>query len=432
MLSNILEILSKKKIGLWKINIEATTAIELFFIKKKLDMSRSKDVSHLKLTVYKDFEMDGVKYRGSSTAEIHPHMSKEEIAEIVDTTYFAASLIKNKYYPLAEPSSSIKSLEPSSFDKKPLEQWIPELTEAIFAEDVYEDRYLNSAELFLNKVQHRIINSKGIDVSYSSYDCSLEFVCSTKGEAVEVEIYKYLKFSEFTPELISESIKESLHNCSEKAKASKTPALKKSTILLSGEAVKEFFNYYYNQSKANSVYAGISSMKLGEKIQGEKIQGDPITITLDPYLSNSTKSAPYDSQGTALNKLGLIKEGTLLNYWGDVRFCSYLQVPVTGEISNICIEGGSKSLEELRREPHLELVAFSDFQMDSLTGNFAGEIRLGWYFDGTSRKPVTGGSISGNIKEVQKNMYLSKELQQDNGFRGPRSLQLFNISVAGE
>lgn len=45
---------------------------ELFFIKKDLDMNRSKDVHHFKVTVYKNFEENKMKYKGSSIVNIHP------------------------------------------------------------------------------------------------------------------------------------------------------------------------------------------------------------------------------------------------------------------------------------------------------------------------------------------------------------------------
>ncbi|MBU3190361.1 hypothetical protein K9O30_14310 [Clostridium bowmanii] len=37
----------------------------------------------------------------------------------------------------------------------------------------------------------------------------------------------------------------------------------------------------------------------------------------------------------------------------------------------------------------------------------------------------------GNIKKLQKQMYLSKELQKDNNFIGPKIIKLLNVSVAG-
>ena len=45
--------------------------------------------------------------------------------------------------------------------------------------------------------------------------------------------------------------------------------------------------------------------------------------------------------------------------------------------------------------------------------------------------PVTGGSISGNINELQNELFLSKELQKDNKFEGPKVIKLLNVTVAG-
>ena len=98
---------------------------------------------------------------------------------------------------------------------------------------------------------------------------------------------------------------------------------------------------------------------------------------------------------------------------------------------NIVIEGGSKSIQELKEGPHLELFNFSDFQMDVLTGNFGGEIRLGMYFDGETSTPITLGSITGNAKKVEQEMYLSKELQKLNGFVGPKIIKIKNVTIVG-
>jgi predicted Zn-dependent protease len=216
-----------------------------------------------------------------------------------------------------------------------------------------------------------------------------------------------------------------------KALATSTPPLKKSTVLLSGEPVQEFLNYYYIQANANSVYNKVSTFKTGDKVQGDNVEGDYINITLDPQLENSTASCPYDSDGLALRKVVLYTDGVINKLWGNKRFSYYLNTEPTGDIRNILVQGGSKTIAEMKESPYLELVAFSDFQMDTLTGDFAGEIRLGWYFDGTTTIPVTGGSISGNIKDVQSKMYLSKETVQNNNFVGPKTLQLFEVSVAG-
>ena len=154
-------------------------------------------------------------------------------------------------------------------------------------------------------------------------------------------------------------------------------------------------------------------------------------MTLDPKLENSTSSLPYDADGFHLSRTQVIEDGLLLKYWGDLRHSYYLGVEPTGNIGNFLIEGGRESIEDMKSEPYLELVSFSDFQMDELTGDFGGEIRLGWYFDGKDTIPVTGGSISGNIKDVEKEIYLSEEMQKINNFVGPKTIQLTNVSIAG-
>ncbi|MFT5875846.1 MAG: putative Zn-dependent protease [Clostridium sp.] len=407
------------------------TASELFFIKKDLDMYRAKDVHNFNITVYKNFEEEHVAYTGSSSAIIHPTMTNEEILQVIEEIAFAARFSKNKYYPLVEPSHKIQRSIISNFSEKPLSDWLPTLTQAMYNSDVCDKGGINSSEIFLNKVYTRIVSSTGIDVSFISYKGELEFITNWKEDAEEIELYTHIDFSEMDYNLIDEKVKEMLIVSKEKAIATPTPALGKYNVLLNGTPVVELLNYYLSKASAKAVYNGISTAKLGENIQGDDVQGDLITLTLDPFMKNSTKSSPYDSDGFPVDSVKIFNKGVLNMYHGDVRHCHYLNIEPTGNISNFIIDGGSYSIADFKVDPYLEIIAFSDFQMDTLTGDFAGEIRLGWFFDGTNSIPVSGGSISGNIKNLQKQMYLSKELQKDNNFIGPKIVKLLNVSVAG-
>lgn len=406
-------------------------ASELFFVKKDLDMYRAKDIHNFNITVYKNFEEEGIAYTGSSSALVHPTMSDEEILEVIEEVSFAASFIKNKYYPLVQPSDKIQPEIVSNFSEKTINEWLPILTTAIYNSDVCDKGGINSSEVFLNKIYTRIVSSTGIDVSFTTYKGEVEFITNWKEDAEEIELYKHINFSEINCDLIDEKVKEMLIISKEKAIASPTPPLGKCNILLNGSPVIELLNYYLAQSSAKTVYNGMSTAKLGENIQGDDVQGDFITLTLDPFMRNSTKSSPYDTDGFPVTSVQIFKNGVLNMYHGDFRHCYYLDIEPTGNISNSIIEGGTHSIDELKKDSYLEIIAFSDFQIDTLTGDFAGEIRLGWYFDGTNTIPVTGGSISGNIKELQKKMYLSKELQTDNNFVGPKVIKLLDVSVAG-
>ena len=432
MIEKVVSIL-KNSTGLsgWKINEVRTESVELFFVKKSLDTNRGKDVSHLKLTVYVDSSEDGKKYRGSSTSEIYPTMNDEDIKKVVKRLTFSASLAKNEYYPLARMSEKAKGNVVSNFDKKPLEDWIPDVIDAIYKNDKYKEGRINSAEMFINKNTTRILNSEGVDVNFSGYSAMMEVVANWDGKGETVEVWDDFNFSNFDPEYISGIVDSMLKKSKYKSTAVKTPKVKKGTpVILAGNTVKTLLSYYYNQSAASSVYNKISAYKVGDDIQKDA-EGDRLTLELDPYVQNSTLSAPYDSDGYSLSKVGIIKDGVLKRNWGSVRFSHYLGIEPTGNIGNYVVSGGSKSIKELKKDPYLELLSFSDFQTDSITGDFGGEIRLGLYFDGEKVTPVTSGSLSGNIVKAQKNMYFSKELQEDDNFVGPKVVSLSDVSIAG-
>lgn len=264
-----------------------------------------------------------------------------------------------------------------------------------------------------------------------TYDCMVEFITTWKEAGEEVELYKCLTMSDLDYNALSKEVGDTIKVCRERAIAKSTPALEKSTVLLTKEAVRSFFSFYYDKASANTVYEEASTWKIGDVVQGEGVKGDLVSMKLDPFMKYSTSSGSFDEDGFSLKPVTLIKEGILERYAASTRYAHYLKVEPTGAIHNISVQSGSKTVEELKREPHLETAAFSDFTVDTLTGDFYGEIRLAWYFDGVITIPVTGGSISGNINELQREMYLSKELQKGNDFEGPEVIKLLNVTVAG-
>ncbi|MFZ5351106.1 MAG: TldD/PmbA family protein [Bacillota bacterium] len=422
---------SRADLSGWRIKYTTTKSQELFFIGRSIDMSRCKDVEHLKLTVYKDFEENGARYRGLSTLEIHPSFNEIEIEKAVDASLLAASLSKNEYFPLVKPKDIVAESAKSSFDQGALEEHITAIAAAVFQADKYQNGKLNSFEIFLDKNNTRILNSEGVDVDYTDYHGRVEFVVTWKDDSEEVELSKDLHFSDFDPEYLKNKVDDLMVRAKYKAQAQKTPEIGSGTVILSDEAAKELLKYYCVQAEASAVYNKTSVFKLGERIQGDAVKGDLINIALKRYIKGSTKSVPYDEDGLPLHDINLYEDGILKRYWGSSRYCHYIGVEPTGNINNIEVQGGSKSIAELKKDPYLEILAFSAFNVNNLTGDFAGEIRFGWYHDGNTTIPVTGGSISGNILKSHGNMQLSKEQQQDDGFLGPYSVRLSDISITG-
>ena len=95
------------------------------------------------------------------------------------------------------------------------------------------------------------------------------------------------------------------------------------------------------------------------------------------------------------------------------------------------VEGGARSEEEIRRGDYLEVVEFSSFQVDSMGGDIAGEIRLGYLHRDGRVKIVSGGSVTGQMADVIPTMEFSAETEQYNNYVIPRVTLLKNLKITG-
>jgi PmbA protein len=196
--------------------------------------------------------------------------------------------------------------------------------------------------------------------------------------------------------------------------------------------VPELLSYFTFHASAEAAHGRVSRFRPGDGVQEPRAEGDPLAVSLEPHLEHSPSSQPYDEDGFPLAPTPLIREGRLLRWWGPLRWCHYLACPPTGRLPNLRVGGGSRGLSELRGGGCLEAAVFSDFQCDALTGDFAGELRLGtWHDPDGGRREVTGGSLSGRLPELAGSLLLSAELQGLDGYEGPAGVRLARAAVSG-
>ena len=100
MREKILQAIRKFQIETYLVTEKTVEGAELYFIKKELDMRRMKQDAVSAVTIYRDFETDGKKMRGSANINIFPEMTQEEVDEAVKGAYYAASFVKNPFFEL--------------------------------------------------------------------------------------------------------------------------------------------------------------------------------------------------------------------------------------------------------------------------------------------------------------------------------------------
>jgi len=83
-------------------------------------------------------------------------------------------------------------------------------------------------------------------------------------------------------------------------------------------------------------------------------------------------------------------------------------------------------------KPVYQLLRFSTFLPNRVTGDFSGEIRTGYRMhpDGAVH-PIRGGAVSGNVREAFQHAFFSKELVQREGYCGPAGIYLKNVKIGG-
>ena len=431
MKERILLALKKLKISEYVINISRIKSVQLFFVKKTLDSKSSEDTLSIDVTVFNSFSKNGKDMKGSASVHIYDGMTDAEIDDVLRSAYLAASYVNNPAYELQEKTENTYIEMPSDLNGKRLDECADIMTKALFAEDHNDKVFLNSAELFVYEKDVRILTSNGIDCGYKKRYISGEFVAQCRNPQ-DVETYASFRYKGLETDSLRNKVKKILDYTLSRAEARIAPKAGNYRVIIGDSFIKSVFDYYIGRANANYIYAGYSSFKLGENVQGKNAEGNPADVTGDRISISLVAGEPFSGEGTPQKDRVLMKEGVLKTYHGGVRFSRYIGVEPTGFYSQIKVDAGSVSLEEMKKKPYLHVVNFSDFQMDDFTGHFGGEIRLAFLYDGEKITPVTGGSINGSLLDAQTNILLSKELQKEEDYEGPAAICFENVAVAGE
>lgn len=408
MTENIIKILDKLQIETYNIYDESRESVELFFIKRKLDLTRSKEVREIRVRVYRDFTENGEKMRGSSDVYIYPGMDDMEIEGLILSAYDSALYVKNPYFEL--PYGEKNDIPGQDSE---LGVIAAKAAKALFAgEDGTKDAFINSAEIFSNKKTVRVITSKGCDVSYVRYNVEGEFVVQSLFAGNDVEQYVSFDYDELNETALTEKCIKALNMVKDRAVAKKTDIdFNEYPIIITDGYVGELLTFFLNRANAAYIYPKYSSYKREHDI------GNKLTLLGVP-------KKPYSDEGVAMNKLPVIEDGIVKNIHGSVQYLEYLGEKQTGTFTATECTNADMSIEEMCKGPYIMVKNFSDFQIDAFDGHFGGEFRLAYLCDGSETKIITGGTVTGNLIDKSDKLVFSTEKYSDGAYNGPAAVKI--------
>ena len=423
MLDTIKKLLNEAGVAAWELSEVRTKGWEFYFIRHALDQHRVRDVTHITVKVYQLIE-DG-QYLGSASCEIAPTADEAELrARIADLAY-RATLVKNKPYSLRGPEAAEPAAEAPIDVDAIARDFLRSLRE--IPETAGED--LNSYEIFVTAKTRRFLNSAGVDVSESYPESMLEAVVNARREGHEIELYRNYRSGSCDVEGLKRDLLRTMRYGRDRLLARPTPALEKADVLFTGRDAVPLYKYFADRLNAAMVYRKMSDWKLGEPVAD--FRGDRPSLAALRELPNSSRNRRYDQEGAPIRDTVLLEDGVAKNYLGGRMFAAYLGLEQAFIPTNLAASGGTHSAAELQAGRCLEVVEFSDFQVDSLTGDLFGEIRLAYWHDGETVTPVTGGSLSGSMLELAGEMHFSRESAQYDNWRIPAATRIGGVTVTG-
>ena len=425
MIRKIAEIVSGSGADAWEIADVKTTGWEFYFIRHRLDQNRAKEVENITLTVYKKSE-DGEGI-GLASAVISPTENEDNIRKLTSDLVYRASLVRNKTFSLNKP----KAFEPLKAPEVSLADDAEAFLAAMNSIRETPEEDLNSFEIFVNRNTRRLLTSEGIDIREEYPTARLDLVVNARKDGHEIELYRLMDFGNCDAALLKQDIENLMHFGRDRLRAVPTPSLENAAVVLSTDAALAVYEYFLDNLNAAYLVRGMSPFKIGEPL-AEEFRGDRITLRSLRMLPGSPDNFACDREGAPVRDTDLIRDGVPAEFVGSRMYAQYLGLKDAFIVTNWSVSGGTRTAESIRTGEFLEIVEFSDFQVDSMTGDIFGEIRLAYHHDGKGNvMPVTGGSVSGSMLDNIADLTMTEETRCYANARIPVATRLEHVTVAG-
>ncbi len=303
-----------------------------------------------------------------------------------------------------EEISKIEAVEKINLARK--------LEKAIYSADERVEN-TQSCTISTNESYKRIVNSKGMDVSFKSNMLYSVVGVVAKDEknvnnAFEMQIVKDLNELD-VEKLAEEAVKEALsHFNGEPVESGKYK------IMFTNKASASLLQTFSSVFSGESAVKGLTLLK--DKV-GKVIASEKVTINDNPLLEGGISNRPFDDEGYVTINKKIIEDGKLNTLLHNSSTAKKFNVESTGNgtrtsyssplsvsASNMYFEKGTKSYDEMLKTLG-EGLLITDMQgMHSGASPVTGEFSLGakgfLIKDGKVVKPVEQITISGNYFEL--------------------------------
>jgi predicted Zn-dependent protease len=433
MLKDILRALeARSDLAAWTVRHIRTRGTQVYAVPTTVEAQRAVTNERYVVDVLrKNPGPDGGPTVGTGNATLLPG---DEIRKAVDAASLMAGLAHNPPHKIPGPTKA---------PNVPLADPALQADPASYAEDLmirlhasasaYPKARLTSAECFAEEKITTIRNSRGLEAEQTATRIDIEWVLQAKDDGREAESFTELTRRRAADFDLEGELRVQAERVIDLLSASPPPDFE-GAVVLRGETLRIFFEAGVLQTlgSAASKYRKYSEWELGKAVFKGEAHGDPLSVWANRSLPYGTRSDRFDDEGLPAQRLELIRRGVLRHFSASQRYSDYLHLPATGEFGNVEVPAGRTPAKQLLQEPHVEVVAFSWFDPDPITGEFASEIRQGYLVQNHGRKAFKGGLLVGNYLEALADARWSAETGFFGSYAGPETVRFAKLRVAGK
>jgi PmbA protein len=434
----------------WTVRLERTRGVQIYLVGADVESVRHVSREAYEVDVFNDHASPpgwaaGGLARGSATMPL-ARVDLGRLSVVLDDAVTLARLINNPPWSLPGPAQmpDVDLADPSLVDAADataagLEaaDLIRELAERERASGVR----LSGAELFLTYSEEELANSRGAEVSATSTRALMELTLLARGTNDETEYFRQAEGRRLVDLGLEEAVRVGAQRATDKLRAL-PPRTRRGPVVIAGDALNQMLggtvmggpSAYLFQASAQAAYEHLSRFEAGASIYGDlEPAGDRLTLRANARRPFGVGSYRWDSDGLPAQDLLVIEAGVLRARPASARYAQYLGIPASGRPGVAEVGPGSTSHAELLHadEPILEVLDFSAANVDEISGDFGMEIRVGYETGRDGRRPISGGSVTGNLFEAMANARFSSETAEFGEFAGPAAIRFESLQVAG-
>lgn len=279
---------------------------------------------------------------------------------------------------------------------------------------------LAAAEVFVSKTNTGIVNSAGGAAENDESSYFVEVVLMAGTGASEQEHQARWQRRRFEDLDLANAVQREGERAIDRLSAVR-PMAGATPVLFGSELLDEMIAFLVPQTSGAQVFQKSSALTIGKPIaEVGADSGDPLLLELDALFPFGPSSYRIDGLGTAGTNVRIIENGTFVRPHADAQFAHYLKLDKsTGAPGTPQLPPGTQAVDDLRRDRYLEIISVSDLLPSRGSGYFSAEIRLAYEVTGATRRPVCGGTLTGNVFEVLSRARWSKEVSLHGGYVGP-------------